>query len=69
MCAKQGPYLEGLDPEASTLYKAHITTYEPPSRYLVTSNTTLIPARDCLSMPLNMEPSFANSNVAAVEGA
>jgi hypothetical protein len=40
------------------------------SRYLVTSNTTLIPARDCLlDMPLNMELSFAHSNVAAVEGA
>ena len=37
--------------------------------YLVTSNTTLIPARDCLSMPLNMELSFAHSNVAAVGGA
>jgi hypothetical protein len=35
----------------------------------VTSNTTLIPARDCLSMPLNMKLSFAHSNVAAVEGA
>jgi hypothetical protein len=35
----------------------------------VTSNTTLIPARDCLHMPLNMELPFAHSNVAAVEGA
>jgi hypothetical protein len=35
---------------------------------IVTSNTTLIPARDCLSMPLNMELSFAHPNVAAVEG-
>ena len=35
----------------------------------MTSNTTLIPARDCLSMPLNMKLSFAHSNVAAVEGA
>jgi hypothetical protein len=29
----------------------------------------LIPARDCLSMPLNMKLSFARSNVAAMEGA
>jgi hypothetical protein len=29
----------------------------------------VIPARDCLSMPLNMQLSFAHSNVAAVEGA
>jgi hypothetical protein len=33
------------------------------------SNTTLIPARDCLSMPLNMKLSFAHSDVAAVAGA
>jgi hypothetical protein len=41
----------------------------PIQPYLVISNTTLIPARDCLSMPLNMKLSFAHSNVAAVEGA
>jgi hypothetical protein len=35
----------------------------------VASKTTLIPARDYLSMPLNMKLSFAYSNVAAVEGA
>jgi hypothetical protein len=35
----------------------------------VASNTTLITARDCLSMPLNMKLSFAHSNVAVVEGA
>jgi hypothetical protein len=36
---------------SSTLYKkAHIRPYDRlPDRYLVTSNTTLIPARDCLS--------------------
>jgi hypothetical protein len=28
-----------------------------------------MPARDCLSMPLNMKLSFAHSDVAAVEGA
>jgi hypothetical protein len=37
--------------------------------HLVKSNDTLIPARDCLSMPLNMELPFAHSNVAAVDGA
>jgi hypothetical protein len=41
---------------SSTLYKAHIRTYDrPPGRYLVASNTTLIPARDCLTMPLKYE--------------
>jgi hypothetical protein len=35
----------------------------------VTSNTTFIPERDCLSMPLNMKLSFAHSKVAAMEGA
>jgi hypothetical protein len=56
---------------SSTLYKAHIRTNDrPPDIWcLVTSNTALIPARDCLSMPLNMELSFAHSDVAAVEGA
>jgi hypothetical protein len=32
-------------------------------------NAALTPARDCLSMPLNMKLSFAHSNVVAVEGA
>jgi hypothetical protein len=43
----------------------HSFTHSSP-----TSNTALlIPARDCLFMPLNMKLSFAHSNVAAVEGA
>jgi hypothetical protein len=38
---------------SSTLCKAHSRTASiwTLSRYLVTSNTTLIPAHDCLSMP------------------